>query len=691
SEENGRLKREFRVAPGASFDLIEILYDDGITPSVDDAGILRFASPAGEMLESPLVCWQVIEGEKVSRTATYLVEEGAVRIVVDGYDPEYELVIDPELVYSTYLGGSGGDYGYALAPDGEGGVWVAGQTMSADFPVTDDAYQGSRPGTIATFVSRFSSNGTLLYSTYLGGSSLDLGYALAPDGASGIWVAGGTWSEDFPVTDDAYQDEKPGGELLYDAFVTRFSSAGELIYSTYLGGRSHDFGYALAPDGEDGVWVAGYTSSIDYPVTDDAYQESYGGGYQDAFISRFSSAGVLLYSTYLGGSSGDHGNALAPDGAGGVWVTGVTSSDDFPVTDDAWQGSHGDRGDAFVSRFSSAGALIYSTYLGGSSGDHGYALAPDGSGGVWVTGVTGSDDFPVTDDAYQASHGGGSYDAFVSRFSSAGALLYSTYLGGSGDDEGFALSPDGSGGVWVAGGTGSDDFPVTDDAYQGSYGGGDWDAFVARFSSTGALLYSTYLGGSGNDSGRALAPDGSGGVWVAGTTRSTNFIVTDDAHQGSHGGHPDAFVSRFSMPPAPTAAFTAAPTTGTAPLMVQFTDESTGYPTAWSWEYSTGNPGWTEFSTEKHPEYEFSEAGTYSIRLTVMNAGGEDTRTKDGYITVTDAIPPLPPSDDYEFILKWGSYGTGDGQFWMPRGVTVDSAGNVYVADRNNHRIQKFD
>ncbi|HQD26814.1 MAG TPA: SBBP repeat-containing protein, partial [Methanoculleus thermophilus] len=562
SEENGRLKREFRVAPGASPDLIEILYDDGITPAVDDDGILRFASPAGEMLESPLICWQVIGGEEVLRTAEYLIEEGSVRIAVEEYDPGYELVIDPELLYSTYLGGDAHDYGSALAPDGAGGVWIAGGTSSTNFPVTPDGYHGSHGGSDDAFVSRFSSSGALLYSTYLGGSYSDYGSALAPDGAGGVWVAGNTRSSNFPVTDDAYQMSYGGGSYDYgDAFVSRFSSSGALLYSTYLGGDSRDQGNTLAPDGDGDVWITGFTESTDFPVTDNAYLGSKPSNKyeKDAFVSCFSSDGVLLYSTYLGGSFKDVGSALAPDGAGGVWVAGYTSSNNFPITADAYQRQRlfpglGYSTDAFVSRFSSTGDLIYSTFLGAEDwSSEGYALAPDGVGGVWVAGGTGAYGFPVTDDAYQESKSGSSYvyAAFVSRFSSTGALLYSTYLGGSSTDEGYALAPDGVGGVWVAGRTFSTDFPVTDDAYQMSHGGGDGynygDAFVSRFSSEGALLYSTYLGGNNIDSASVLASDGSGDIWVTGKTQSNNFPVTSDAYQGSYGGGLyDAFISRFS-------------------------------------------------------------------------------------------------------------------------------------------------
>ncbi|MFA7162380.1 MAG: hypothetical protein WC083_07415, partial [Candidatus Methanomethylophilaceae archaeon] len=235
TEEGGRLKREFSVAPGADPSEIELLYEGESEPHVDEDGVLRFTSPAGEMLESPLVCWQVIGGERVDRPAEYVVEGGSVRIRVAEYDAGHGLIIDPELVYSSYLGGGSSDWGEALAGDGSGGVWVTGRTDSIDFP-SQNAYQSSYGGSTDAFVSHFSSSGTLLSSTYLGGSDYgygrgsESGHALAGDGAGGVWVTGGTSSSDFPTL-NAYQSSY--GEST-DAFVSHFSSSGALLSSTYL-------------------------------------------------------------------------------------------------------------------------------------------------------------------------------------------------------------------------------------------------------------------------------------------------------------------------------------------------------------------------------------------------------------------------------------------------------------------------
>ena len=321
-----------------------------------------------------------------------------------------------------------------------------------------------------------------------------------------------------------------------------------LGYATYLGGGGYDYAHALAVDGSGNVWVAGRAWSTNFPVTADAWQKSHGGGHEDAFVAKFSPSGQLLYATYLGGGGNDYAHALAVDGSGNVWVAGQTESTNFPVTADAWQKERGGLGDAFVAKFSPSGALLYATYLGGGREDYADALAVDGSGDVWVAGVTRSTNFPVTADAWQKNIESIHYaDAFVARFSPSGELRYATYLGGGEAEYAHALAVDGSGNVWVAGVTYSDNFSVTADARQKSHGGGYRDAFVAKFAPSGQLLYATYLGGGDWDRANALVVDGSGDVWVAGRTFSTNFPVTADAWQKSYGGGVgDAFVAKFA-------------------------------------------------------------------------------------------------------------------------------------------------
>jgi hypothetical protein len=382
------------------------------------------------------------------------------------------------LTFSTYLGGSSDDVGKAIAVDSSGSVYVTGYTYSSDFP-TASAYDTTLGGTIDAFVTKFNATGSALtFSTYLGGSSNDYGYGIAVDSSGNVYVTGYTESSDFP-TASAY-DTTLGGTQ--DAFITKFNSSGStLTFSTYLGGASNDYGYGIAIDSSGNIYMTGYTYSSDFP-TINAYDTTCGGctGNPDVFVTKFNSSGsALTFSTYLGGSSSEQGNSIAVDSAGNIYVTGWTSSSDFPTVS-AYDSTLGGTQDAFITKFNSSGsALTFSTYLGGSgNNDQGNSIAVDSSSNVYVTGYTLSSDFP-TASAYDSTMGG-SQDAFVTKFNSAGsALTFSTYLGGSASDSASGIAVDSSGNVYVTGYTLSSDFP-TASAYDSTLGGTQ-DAFVTKF------------------------------------------------------------------------------------------------------------------------------------------------------------------------------------------------------------------
>ena len=342
---------------------------------------------------------------------------------------------------------------------------------------------------IDAFVTKLSAAGsTLVYSTYLGGSNIDQGFGITADGTGNAYVTGRTRSTNFP-TANALQPTFGGGAFPYDAFVTKLNAAGStLLYSTYLGGSGDDSGFGIAVDSAGNAYVTGDTSSTNFP-TANALQPTLGGT-ADAFVTKLNAAGsTLLYSTYLGGSSGDQGLGIAVDSAGNAYVTGGTNSTNFPTVN-ALQPTTGDTADAFVTKLNAAGStLLYSTYLGGSSGDQGYDIAVDSAGNAYVTGFTSSTNFPIAN-ALQPTFGGGtiiySSDAFVTKLNAAGStLLYSTYLGGRGDDWGRGIAADGTGNAYVTGDTYSTDFPTVN-ALQPAFGGGFTlnDAFVAKIGVT---------------------------------------------------------------------------------------------------------------------------------------------------------------------------------------------------------------
>ncbi len=389
------------------------------------------------------------------------------------------------LVYSTYLGGSAMDQGQGIAVDSAGNAYVTGTVTSPNFPL-QKPYQQVLRGVQDAFVTKIAAGGSaLVFSTYFGGSNIETGASIAIDNNQNVYITGSTVSLDFPLV-NAYQTVcsacSAGGA---NAFVAGFNSTGQaLIYSTYLGGSVHDTGTAITMDGSADAYVAGITSSSDFPLAN-SYQSALLGS-QNTFVCELNSTGnQLLFSTYLGGSLQDAANAITLDFAGNIYVAGTTSSPNFPVLN-AYQQLLTGASNAFVTEFSPGGApLVYSTYLGGINTDTATAIAVNSLGEAFVAGKTNSATFPVVNALQPVCAGGCAFnDAFVANLSAGGGeLLYSTFLGGSGDDGATGIAVDSSNDIYVAGTTGSVDFPTLN-PFQGSCGGGcpsgATDAFIAK-------------------------------------------------------------------------------------------------------------------------------------------------------------------------------------------------------------------
>jgi hypothetical protein len=416
----------------------------------------------------------------------YDVTPGAFQTTNGGYADVFVTKLNAAgtaLVYSTYIGGSGDDYGYGIAVDGSGHAYVTGFTLSTDYYVTPGAFQTTRGGWFDVFVTKLNATDTaLVYSTYIGGSNGDYGNGIAVDGSGNAYVTGYTYSPDYDVTPGAFQTTN-GGDA--DVFVTKLNATGTaLVYSTYIGGSYVDWGYGIAVDGSGNAYVTGYTRSIDYDVTPGAFQTTKSTTNlieADVFVTKLNATGTaLVYSTYIGGSGGDEGYGIAVDGSDHAYVTGFTLSTDYDVTPGAFQTTNEGWADVFVTKLNETGtALVYSTYIGGNADDVGYAIAVDGSGYAYVTGYTLSTDYDVTPGAFQTTNGGGR-DVFVTKLNATGTtLVYSTYIGGSSNEDGYAIAVDGSGNAYVTGYTESTDYDVTPGAFQ-TTNGGVTDVFVTK-------------------------------------------------------------------------------------------------------------------------------------------------------------------------------------------------------------------
>ncbi len=539
------LEHDFLVAPRADPNQLILALSGQQSLARGDNGSVRInLGDAALALEAP-VSYQDTDGRRTPVESWYVLDGSTVRISLGSYDRTKPLVIDPTLTFqfSTLLGGSGDESVYNIATDSSDNTYVSGYTTSSDFP-TQNEFQGSLNGTQNAYVAKFDANGSLVYSTYLGGSGTEVpaNQGLAVDSSGNAYVTGSTDSGDFPLQ-DAYQGGNNGGATNNDAFVTKLSFDGSsLIYSTYLGGSDDDMingSGGIAVDASDQAYVTGYTESSDLPASGGAYQSFYNGS-TDAFIAKFSTDGQSLdYLTYLGGGGFDQTSDIAVDASGNAYVSGTTGSGDFP-TNGAAQLSSGGGIDVFITKLDPAGSnAVYSTYLGGSSLDFNRSLALDQAGNVFVTGTTFSSDFP-TFSPFQAALAGFN-DVYVTKLNPSGsAFTYSTYFGGSAVDSALAIDVDATDNAYVTGYTTSTDLP-TQAAFQQTNGGGE-DAFVLKLNPGGTgMVYSTYVGGTGNDGGGDIVVDQNGHAHIGGGGDSSNF-PTVGAYQSTNNGGVDGFV-----------------------------------------------------------------------------------------------------------------------------------------------------
>ena len=554
----GELEYDFTLAPGASASTINLVFR-GIDEMRIDGGDLVLKTGWGELRHRRPRVYQMRNGRRSEIAGRFVIRgPKEAGFETEPYPAGSTLVIDPVMVYGTYIGGTGADSAWAVAADSAGAAYVVGETSSVNFPKTFTISNSSGNGD--AFIVKLNPSGTgVLYATYFGGNSRDSARGVAVDSAGNAYITGFTYSPDFPATAGAYRSPSLGQP---DAFAIKVNASGSaLVYSALIGGAGSDFATSIAIDTSGSAYIAGYTSSVAFPVTSGGFQRSFGGGLQDAFVAKLNPSGSgLIYCTYLGGSGNDVANGIAVDAAGEAYIVGYTDSANFPTRSPIYA-NYGGQGDAFVAKLTPAGdSLVFSTYLGGSLVDIATAVALDSSGNVYVTGATLSANFPVTGGAFQTLNQG-SYDAFVSKIGSQGtSLLYSTYLGGEGSDQSSSIAVDANGTAYIAGFTYSFHCPLQSPIQSSTHGG--QEAFATAVGPTGAsLVWSTYLGGSGDDQAAGIAVDPAGSVYVAGSTFSNDFPTTSGAYRTVYAGDGDGFLVKLGSS-APRAV-SVAPSSGT--------------------------------------------------------------------------------------------------------------------------------
>ncbi|HKO62205.1 MAG TPA: SBBP repeat-containing protein [Pyrinomonadaceae bacterium] len=539
---NRQLEYDFLISPGRDPNAIGMNFQGATTIRMDDVtGDLILNTDGGTVRMLKPLTYQELGGVKKEIPSRYEIKDGgAVGFKVEAYDRDQVLIIDPVLAYSTYLGGSGHDFGYDIAVDSLGNAYVVGQTNSVNFPAG-----ASRPDYAGEdfegFVTKLNAGGTgLIYSTYIGGGAMDFCQGVALDEAGNAYVTGRTQSTNFPVTPGSFQFGSGGGGG--DAFVVKINETGSaLVYSTYLGGGGYDDGSSIALDVNGRAYITGLAGA-NFPTTAGAFAATNGGNC--AFVAKLNEFGSgLSYSTYL--PETNYGYGIAVDPSGHAHVAGGIFSDTLPTTLGAFQPTHRGGGDGFLVKLGVTGSnLVFSTYLGGSDFDRLFDVALDSNGNAYVTGETFSLNLPTSSEAFQTTSGGFA-DGFLTKFNPNGsAVVYSSYLGGSDYDRGQHIAVDSNGSAYVTGTTLSSNFPVVN-SFQATLGGSD-DAYVTKVNEVGsALVYSSYYGGTSGEGGYSIAVDSAGDPYVIGYTGSNNLPLVTPFQSTFRGGGLDVFVTKI--------------------------------------------------------------------------------------------------------------------------------------------------
>ncbi len=569
-----QLEYDFIIAPGADPREIKLNFDGADSMVLDSQGDLILHTGGDDVRQHKPIIYQLINDERKEIAGGYTItSDRQVTFQLGEYDVSRPLVIDPVLSYSTFLGGNGAtETSSNIAVDAAGQVYLVGTTGAADFPSSNPA-QGSLRGQVDAFVTKLNAAGNgMVYSTFLGGNtgtqSGEIGFGIAVDGAGNAYVTGTTLSTNFPTL-NAYQSTLSGA---LDAFVTKLSPSGVIVYSTYLGGNGAEFGFGIAVDTLGAPYIVGTTTSTDLltgtrrladpgdsgsvEIDQLANPEQAGlRGPSDAFVIKLAPVGdARVYGRYIGGGGPELGLAMTVDGSGSAYINGMTGSTDFPTLNPIQANSGGGQTDGFVVKVAvNGGSLVYSTYLGGSGNENytfllqipfqGAGIAVDNEGNAYVAGTTDSTNFPTRNPLQPLF--GGVADAYVTKINAAGNdFVYSTYVGGDNEDLGFNIDLDGAGNAYLTGTTISTNFPLSNPLQTSLKG--TTDGFVSKLNSSGsAFVYSTFLGGGGDEIASGIAADAAGNAFIFGLTTSTDYPMAQPLQSSLKGGG-DTFITKLS-------------------------------------------------------------------------------------------------------------------------------------------------
>ena len=550
---DGMLKYDIIVRSGPTIEEFRMRFI-GTAPRLSDGNIV-IDTPLGDVIEDRPISW-TSEGVDVSSDYC-LLDDGSIAIRTGPIPEGVGLTVDPGIRYSTFIGDNGADIVNDVVVDSNGNVYATGNTVSSLFPTTTGAYDTSyNSGTGGdAFILKLNKAGTsLLYSTFIGGSSNEVGNAIDIDSSGNAYITGRTNSNNFPYR-NGYDNTLSGWTGEYDVFVLKLGAAGNsLTYSTYLGGTAGENGYDIKVDSSDRAVITGYAAYSDpawgqqwrWPYTTGAYDTTPNGN-DDAFLLRMdSSGGSLSFATFLGSNQNEWGYALDIDTDGDIYIVGGTTSSNFPTTTGAYDRTHNGGSDVFVVKMKSDGSsLLLSSFMGGSNDERAYGIALNSTESPYITGETASSGFPTTTKAYDTTINGNT-DGFLSHMKAdLTGVENSTFFGGSGQDTPRDLERTPTGTLMIVGRTYSTNFPTTSDAFYTTLQGQS-DVFYFNLAMGGkGLIMSTYLGGSQVDDATCMDLDSEGFVIIGGSTQSSGFPLGEAGLDTTYNQNTDGFILKF--------------------------------------------------------------------------------------------------------------------------------------------------
>ncbi|RLD75665.1 MAG: hypothetical protein DRJ10_14860, partial [Bacteroidetes bacterium] len=534
------IEKLFYVKPGADPKNIEINLEGAKKIKIEEGQLIAETGSQSNITFTKPIAWQIIDGKRQEVFVSYKISStNTYGFLIEYYNPDFELVIDP-LIASTYIGGGGDGVAYDMVADATGNVYIAGYSIDGGYPVTGVAYDITYNGSADIIVSKLSFDlSELLASTFIGGSAGDTAFAIALDTDGNVFISGTTNSSDFPVDASSYDNSHNGKS---DVFVAKFNAdLSTLLSSTLLGGTDEDNATSIAIDANNNIFIAGYSSSDDFPATSGAYDESSSGGIDIILVKFSNDLGTLSAATFAGGTGNDYAKDILIGANGDIYLTGHSTSADYPATIGAYDESFNGSIDVVVSKFNNElSTLEASTYIGGSNADYAYSIAIDANSNIFVAGENSGGTFPMAGTSYDDNHNG-DVDVIIAKLNAnLDILLASTYIGAALHEQANTIDITSEGYVVVSGETTSENFPIEGTSYDNSINNhetefsGASDIFVCKLNNNLELmLSSTFIGGENSDFSYALTIDSWDNIFLSGYTLSENYPVTGSAYDNS--------------------------------------------------------------------------------------------------------------------------------------------------------------